>query len=128
MTLLVVGSVNADLTVRAPHIPTPGETVLGGDVRVSPGGKGANQAVAAALAVLGGARNVVLGLGALPFVCDLRRGGRFAMHRLGAGRLGGRLGNRRGPQHALVGFVSAEKRCGRFGSAVRADTVFVAAG
>ncbi|MDL2345105.1 ribokinase, partial [Deinococcus sp. MIMF12] len=41
MTLLVVGGVNADLTVRAPHIPAPGETVLGGDVRVSPGGKGA---------------------------------------------------------------------------------------
>nr|WP_221269534.1 ribokinase [Deinococcus budaensis] len=48
--MLVVGSVNADLTVQAPRIPAPGETVLGGDVRVSPGGKGANQAVAAALA------------------------------------------------------------------------------
>lgn len=65
MTLLVVGSVNADLTVRAPHIPAPGETVLGGDVRVSPGGKGANQAVAAALA---GARVVLCGaVGADPF-------------------------------------------------------------
>ncbi|MPY65805.1 ribokinase [Deinococcus sp. SDU3-2] len=58
MTLLVVGSVNADLAVRAPHIPAPGETVLGGDVRVSPGGKGANQAVAAALA---GARVTLCG-------------------------------------------------------------------
>lgn len=65
MTLLVVGSVNADLTVRAPHIPAPGETVLGGDVRVSPGGKGANQAVAAALA---GARVALCGaVGADPF-------------------------------------------------------------
>lgn len=50
MSLLVIGSVNADLTVYAPRIPAPGETVLGEDVRVSPGGKGANQAVAAALA------------------------------------------------------------------------------
>lgn len=49
MTLLVVGSVNADLSVRVPHLPAPGETVLGGDAQVSPGGKGANQAVAAAL-------------------------------------------------------------------------------
>ncbi len=45
-----MGSVNADLTVRAGRIPAPGETVLGGDATVSPGGKGANQAVAAALA------------------------------------------------------------------------------
>jgi len=50
VSLLVVGSVNADLTVRAPRIPAPGETVLGEGARVSPGGKGANQAVAAALA------------------------------------------------------------------------------
>lgn len=50
MSILVIGSVNADLTVQAAHIPAPGETVLGGDARVSPGGKGANQAVAAALA------------------------------------------------------------------------------
>lgn len=50
MTVLVVGSVNADVTVRAARIPAPGETVLGEDARVSPGGKGANQAVAAALA------------------------------------------------------------------------------
>ncbi len=50
MTVLVVGSVNADLTVRTPRIPAPGETVLGGDAVTSPGGKGANQAVAAARA------------------------------------------------------------------------------
>ncbi|GGO21545.1 ribokinase [Deinococcus humi] len=50
MSVLVVGSVNADLTVRAHRIPGPGETVLGGDTRTSPGGKGANGAVAAALA------------------------------------------------------------------------------
>ncbi|GMA16602.1 ribokinase [Deinococcus metallilatus] len=50
MSVLVVGSVNADVTVRAARIPAPGETVLGEEARVSPGGKGANQAVAAALA------------------------------------------------------------------------------
>lgn len=37
-----------DLVVRAPRIPVPGETVLGGSYRTFPGGKGANQAVAAA--------------------------------------------------------------------------------
>ena len=46
--LVVVGSANTDLVVAVPEIPNPGQTVLGGDVRVVPGGKGANQAVAAA--------------------------------------------------------------------------------
>ena len=47
-TILVVGSANADLVVRVPHTPKPGETVIGGDFETLPGGKGANQAVAAA--------------------------------------------------------------------------------
>ncbi len=46
--ILVVGSLNADLVVRAPRFPQPGETISGDDLRVIPGGKGANQAVAAA--------------------------------------------------------------------------------
>jgi ribokinase len=46
--IIVVGSINMDLVVRAPHIPIPGETVLGSDFGTFPGGKGANQAVAAA--------------------------------------------------------------------------------
>lgn len=50
MSVLVVGSVNVDITVRASAIPAPGETVLGPAAQLSPGGKGANQAVAAALA------------------------------------------------------------------------------
>jgi ribokinase len=48
--VIVVGSVNVDLVVRAPQLPTPGETVLGGEFAVFGGGKGANQAVAAARA------------------------------------------------------------------------------
>lgn len=46
--IVVVGSANMDLVVRAEHIPSPGETVLGGEFAIIPGGKGANQAVAAA--------------------------------------------------------------------------------
>ena len=46
--ILVVGSLNADLVVRAPHFPQPGETISGDDLKIIPGGKGANQAVAAA--------------------------------------------------------------------------------
>jgi ribokinase len=46
--ILVVGSLNADLVVRAPRFPEPGETISGEDLQVIPGGKGANQAVAAA--------------------------------------------------------------------------------
>jgi ribokinase len=46
--ITVVGSLNMDLVVRAPRIPRPGETMIGGEFRTVPGGKGANQAVAAA--------------------------------------------------------------------------------
>jgi ribokinase len=46
--ILVVGSLNADLVVRSPRFPQPGETLSGEDLQVIPGGKGANQAVAAA--------------------------------------------------------------------------------
>lgn len=48
MKILVIGSANIDLVVNAPHIPAPGETVLGHEFAIIPGGKGANQAVAAA--------------------------------------------------------------------------------
>jgi ribokinase len=44
----VVGSLNMDLVIRVPELPGPGETVPGGDLFRNPGGKGANQAVAAA--------------------------------------------------------------------------------
>ena len=48
--IVVVGSINLDLVVRTPRHPLPGETILGTDVAEYPGGKGANQAVAAARA------------------------------------------------------------------------------
>lgn len=49
-SICVVGSVNADLVVRVAALPRPGETVLGGTFASLRGGKGANQAVAAARA------------------------------------------------------------------------------
>jgi len=45
--ILVVGSLNMDLVVQAPRHPAVGETILGGEFHTFPGGKGANQAVAA---------------------------------------------------------------------------------
>lgn len=48
--IVVFGSVNLDLIVSVPALPAPGETVLGTGFRSEPGGKGANQAVAAARA------------------------------------------------------------------------------
>lgn len=48
--IVVIGSSNTDMVVRTPALPRPGETVLGGEFFMAPGGKGANQAVAAARA------------------------------------------------------------------------------
>jgi ribokinase len=49
-SVVVVGSCNVDLVVRAPRHPLPGETLMGSGFAMHPGGKGANQAVAAARA------------------------------------------------------------------------------
>ena len=49
MSVVIVGSLNADLFVEVDSLPAPGETVRGSDLVVRPGGKGANQAAAAAL-------------------------------------------------------------------------------
>lgn len=56
--ILVVGSINQDFVLRVERRPSPGETVTGADLSLSPGGKGANQAVAAARL---GARVAMLG-------------------------------------------------------------------
>jgi ribokinase len=57
--VVVVGSVNMDMAVRTPRLPKPGETLLAEAVQRSGGGKGANQAVAAARA--GGAETAMVG-------------------------------------------------------------------
>src|SRR4051812_50140816 len=56
--IVVVGSANMDLVGLAPRLPQPGETVLGDDFVMTPGGKGANQAIAAARA---GGHTIFLG-------------------------------------------------------------------
>lgn len=64
--ILVAGSANLDFVVQAPHIPAPGETVLGRAFKTYPGGKGANQAIACARA--GNAQTqMLLALGNDPF-------------------------------------------------------------
>ncbi|MBN1479227.1 ribokinase [candidate division KSB1 bacterium] len=50
MRITVVGSSNTDMIIKVPRIPRPGETILGGTFQIAAGGKGANQAVAAARA------------------------------------------------------------------------------
>lgn len=76
--VLVAGSANLDLVVRAPRVPAPGETLLGRDFARYPGGKGANQAVAAARAG-GAATRMLLALGAdanaQPLEASLREAG-----------------------------------------------------
>ncbi len=61
----MVGSVNIDLVVTSPRLPSPGETVTGGVFRTSPGGKGANQALAAKRQ--GASVTLIAAVGADPF-------------------------------------------------------------
>jgi ribokinase len=68
--ILVVGSANADLMLALAKLPNPGETVRGRDFVVAPGGKGANQAVAAGR--LGGDVSFVGCIGDDSFGADLR--------------------------------------------------------
>ena len=63
--IVVVGSLNMDLVVRSPRHPQPGETLLGTEFHTFPGGKGANQAVAAAR--LGGQVKLIGRVGADAF-------------------------------------------------------------
>lgn len=70
MGICVIGSLNMDLVVRVKEIPKPGETVIGSDFSTVPGGKGANQAVAASRL---GAKTFMIGkVGDDSFSEDLR--------------------------------------------------------
>lgn len=76
--VLVAGSANLDFVVRTPHVPAPGETVLGHGFATFAGGKGANQAVACARAG-GASTRMLLALGddaqAVPIEASLRDAG-----------------------------------------------------
>ncbi len=70
-TIVVAGSVNQDIVVSAERAPRPGETVFGTALEFFPGGKGANQAVAARL--LGGRVRFAGKIGADAFGAEMRR-------------------------------------------------------
>lgn len=65
VSLLVIGAINMDLVARCPHIPAAGETILGSDFTLTPGGKGANAATAAARLLIQQPGNRVALLGAV---------------------------------------------------------------
>lgn len=69
--ITVLGSINMDLVTMTPRLPTPGETILGHSFATGPGGKGSNQAIAAARA---GAEVTFLGtVGDDAFALELRQ-------------------------------------------------------
>ncbi|MGB5848317.1 MAG: ribokinase [Ignavibacteriaceae bacterium] len=72
MNIVVVGSSNTDMILKVPRIPKPGETILGGRFTTAAGGKGANQAVAAARA--GGKITFIARIGDDIFGQQARRG------------------------------------------------------
>ena len=84
--LTVVGSINLDLTLRVERFPSPGETVGGSELLRAPGGKGANQAVAAAR--LGADVTMVGAIGVDPFADEALVGLRGAGVRLDLERRG----------------------------------------
>ena len=67
--ILVIGSINMDVVLRAEKFPAPGETVVGTDLSLIPGGKGANQAVA--LSRLGASASLVGCVGMDPWGKEL---------------------------------------------------------
>ena len=81
--IVVVGSVNTDMVVTGERIPAPGETVLGGNFQTHPGGKGANQAVAAAR--MGGDVTLIAKVGDDPFGREART--RFQQEQIDTGFL-----------------------------------------
>jgi len=86
--IFVAGSANLDFVVQAPHIPAPGETVLGRDFKTFPGGKGANQAIACARAG-GVATEMLLALGYDAFAAPIEASLKSADVRLHTIRVSG---------------------------------------
>src|SRR5579864_6165584 len=72
LRVVVIGGLNVDLVVRVPRFPRAGETMPGEDLLRAPGGKGANQAVAAAR--LGASVAMIGCVGDDAFGRELRRG------------------------------------------------------
>jgi ribokinase len=89
--IVIVGSLNADLVQPVPRMPQPGETILAGDLQLVPGGKGANQAVAAGR--LGGSARMIGELGEDSFADVLAQSLRAShVDDLGVGRSPGSTG------------------------------------
>ena len=118
--IVVVGSLNMDFVVSVEHLPAPGETVLGRNFQMFPGGKGANQACAAAK--LGGNSVTVRMIGRVGYdvfadhlkasLSRRRRGcQRRARHQIAGHRRGADLG---GPRRAELhrGGLGREWRAG----------------
>jgi ribokinase len=98
--IIIAGSLNMDLAARAAHIPLAGETILGGELLESPGGKGANQACAAAK--LGGSAAMVGCVGDDDFGRAMRQ------NLAGAGCDVSRIGVRPGASGVALVFVSEQ--------------------
>src|ERR1041384_7188351 len=71
--IVVVGSANMDLVGLAQRLPAPGETILGDDFMMTPGGKGANQAIAAARAGAGCTLPAAIGSDSFGVTINARR-------------------------------------------------------
>lgn len=101
LPITVIGSINTDMVVKTPILPSPGQTVIGGEFFMSAGGKGGNQAVAAAR--LGAAVAMVANVGTDMF-------GDAAVKRLESEGVACQLINH-DPQHASgVALISVDKQ------------------